>query len=486
MNIFSLLKNKVGEVALSTSKALAISATIGVVATTAMHNIASNQVEQELQVRALSSLSSGYNYEGMRNGRGGLSSINVKNLGDGYTQVANAEERARIEGYQVNNDFGLGRADRLQNNFSLGQATQMGASDGLSMGGNEATEKAVSYSYGAANPTNVGGTPSASLTGTANSNASTNGGTGNTLGSASMARASGSSFAGNSGNVSSTRTTSTTTTRSTGANGAASGDGYRFTGAMPSGTNLASMRASQNGGVTGFNHGSDATVSRAQRAASVKGELRRIADDSATVAKDDKRAANAGSAPFLAGATQSGGITLENGVETQSASSADFEDPTARKLKAVGDWGNNAESEAERRAKARKKLLGWMLGTLGTALACMIAASFFVEFAKNSGFYGSWGWAVALAILAPALYMGGRLIHEAMEYAKDYHAYNFPSICYVVSGLAFTGCALTMLLGKEIAEWISNSWDKMLKAVGTTIGMPMLSTTVMNQVNSDK
>lgn len=473
MNWFHFLKNKKGKLVLSVQNALIVSAGIGILGTTLMQNVATTQVQNEMAARSIASISSGYNYGGMRQaGRDGLTSINVK---DGLNQVATAEERARLEqGRTGGGDFGLSAADNLGGSVSsslTGRAAETTATEGLGMGRN-----AVVMQEGSGNGNgNAGGArvnPGAlgrrGTTGRTNSS--------NTLTPVAPNRSGGNGINASYGGVSNG---GDQTGNVAGAPGTRKGEGYNFSGSMPGGTDPLSMRQINGQNSTFMAGGRHATVGRGRQTGRTGNDLKDISKRSAEVARNANRASNEGSTAFLAGGRNSGGMDINSGVETTQTGSADLAPAEARHIKAIGGWGDKTSDQSERQGKARDKLRNWLLGLIGATVVGLVIAA---------GLLSSGGWWKYLGYipLLGILYMIYRVVKEAETYRATWNANAFPNICEVLCAVALAGVAITAINPQAVWNWIGKVWKRALKSAVTTIGLPMAQTVVQDAVNSDK
>ena len=444
MNLFDFLKNKHGKLTLGLPQMVAI-AGVGLVASYGAFHADKKAAEQE-QIRSLSSISSGYNYGGMRQtGRGGLTSINVK---DGLNQVATAEERARMEaGRTGGGDFGLSAADNLGNSVGsslVGRAAATSDTEGLGMGKN-----AVIIQEGTPTGTTANGArvnPGA-VSGRTGRNGRTDTSAGDSrLASASVTRAGGSGMSASYGGASAGNNTGNTMA---GAPTGRSGEGYKFSGAMPSGTDPLSLSGANGRTSSTFMAGGrNATTGRGSRSKGTGNELKDISKRSADAALNRNRAANEGSRAFLAAAVNSGGMSIDGGVETQETGSADFAAPELSHLKAIGDWGDKTNQETVTpRDKARKNLLYFMIATMAATLLAFNAIRYLMKMADAGGVYTQGfriaGWVLTGIICAAA----GLLIAHAIRYAALY-GFGWMAGGAMTAGAACIAAALVAALGK--------------------------------------
>ena len=471
MNLFKFLKSVSGKIQLTMVNTSAMALVVGGLAAGTIYNAAGNQTKQEMAVRSLSSLSRDSSYEGLQRRNGLLTSINVK---DGLNQVATAEERAAMEAGGSSTNFGLDNVERVQN-VSFGSAAQTSETDGLGMGGNKAVFSGPIGS-GAAGGSAPGVHPGAVAGAVGGASSGAAGGERPTLGTASMARASGNAFNAAAGSVGGGSAASGARGASSRASGGSSGsgDGYQLSGAMPSGTNaISSLGLSRGGAADGSTFmagGRYSTTGRGARSFREKNDLKDISKRSADAAGNRNRAANEGSRAFLASTRNSGGMTVEGGVEVGETGSADFKAPEASRLKAVGDWSDDTDKEAERRDKARKTLT-WLL--IGTVVATALAIPFgyqLISKGKNGQPFG-WGLVIAgCAIIAAALATAIAMVVKAGQYAAEFSGGFLSTFAAVIGGVAIACLGLTVAAaftnkGSPLNKFFEKIMPKMKKLV---------------------
>lgn len=426
MKIFNLLKNKTGKLVIGAPQLVAI-AGVGLMATYGAFKT-DQMLDEAAPIRTLSSVSAASSYEGLnRRADGMLSSMNIQNR-EGRKGVAVGADRERLEGSRSKSDFGLSAVDNLGRTVSVpgaGTAAATSATDGLGSGGVDMVE------IGGGNAGVRASVPEVSSSSVAQGTAGAPAGTagGGRLASASMARASGNAFNAASGSIGGGRSAGASNGLGGSSSSASSGtEGYQFSGSMPSGTNIVSSYDSLNAGVRGATSfgasGRDSSVGRRRGTAKETNELKLMSKMSADVAKDRNRSAVGGAAPFLASSAVSGGMSIDGGAETATTGSADFATPTDRNLKAIGDWGQQVESEEDERAQARQRLL-WM--TLALLAAALVAMPFMYklmftgalevktgDLAKKATGAAkiAWGWVIAGVVMAYAAVV--------MGFARDY------------------------------------------------------------------
>ena len=426
MNLFKFLKSVSGKVVLGTTQVLGTSAAVGLFATYTMFNTASNQVDNELAVRSLSSVASSTSaYEGLQRRNGLLTSINVK---DGLNQVATAEERAALEAGGSSTNFGLDNVERVQN-VSFGSAAQTSETDGLGMGGNKAVFSGPIGS-GAAGGSAPGVHPGAVAGAVGSASSGAAGGERPTLGTASMARASGNAFNAAAGSVGGGSAASGARGASSRASGGSSGsgDGYQLSGAMPSGTNAVSSLGLSRGG----------------------------AADGST----------------------SGGMTVEGGVEVGETGSADFKSPEASQLKSVGNWADQEDDYQARKDKARKALAWKFLFTLANGVAMMYAAAAVLTKIKLTWLK----WALAGVFMLWTAITCFSLMKDAIAYQAEFGGALLSTISCLAS-LAIIG-GMTFVCLKPEAAWtfLTTKLLKKLLGFASTIALGFLSSTILGNL----
>ena len=456
MNWLGLLKNKAGKLVINTSSALAVSAGIGVIAVSLMQNVASEQIKKQSAVRSLSSISNAYNYGGLqRSGREGLTSINVK---DGLNQVATAEERARLEGARTGGgDFGLSAADNLGNTVGAsipGSAAKTSASEGLGMGGNEAMDLSAATS-GNGSASGVGGAANGAALQGAAGRASA--GNSQQLGSASMARASGTGITNTAS--SGTRSFGDISSGSGGGSSSSSGEGYKFSGSMPSGTNPFSLgEAAGRGRSSGLGgaHNSS-SFGGSGRFKNTGNELKDVSQMTAKVAANSNRSANEASRPLFAPMQLSGGMSIEEkGVDALETGSTDFfnaqlpqiDNSIEKTQKTLTNQENDFEKDVTR-------LVLLAVGLFLTTLVLMEVAAWLLSMGDAAWWVKGLGYLALAAICAFAWYVSW----QAEEFFDKWNGIRGPLwvqgtrwFAQVIVGLSFGAAAFTAIKPKLVHE----------------------------------
>ena len=478
MNVLQLLKSKAGKLTVGIPQLAAI-AGVGLIGVYSA--LQADKAQMEQKVRSLSSISNAYDYSGLRqSGRGGLTSINVK---DGLNQLATAEERARIEAARTGGgDFGLGAADNVGNAVSgaLGGAGyQMSGSEGFGMGANAATEISATPS-GRAADVNV------NRASVANGAAAGRAQAGNQLASASMARASGSGMSGSYGGASSgTSGGSSASAGGAGRYGASgSGEGYKFSGSMPSGTNPVSLSGADGRNSSSFGAGGrNASVGRGSRSRGAGNDLKDISKRSADAAANRHRASNEGSRAFLASSQNSSGMSFDSGVETMETGSADFATLEAANVKKAREWGAKTKDFSQKRSDAADRLRKLMLATIFGGFAAIAVGSWLLTKpsigAKVAG-YGVLGlFALMVAVdVIPAAWK----FYE--EFDKPLGNIPYQTIMVdTIAGIFLGGALLAAVKPRQVHTVLKTILDKILGGVKgliqsavSTIVLPMVKT----------
>ena len=485
MKWFNLLTSKAGKIVMGSGQLMVVSAVVGIGATTLMHNTASKVAEERLAARSLSGISRQYQYDGLQQRGGMLTSINV----GGGENLATAEEIAAREGYA---DFGASTADDAEANlaYSIGNAAQFNSTEGFGQ------DKDVDVSFSGTRASGVSGgngndaggvyTAVAPAPASAPSEAADR----PQLTSASMARSNASG--GTSGNVFNTasnapgsRSGGTGTPSST---GGSAGSGYQFSGAMPSGSSAMGLGGSSSSSGSTFIAGSrNGTVGKGSRTNQQKSELKDIAKRSADAASNAHRSANEGSRAFLAGSRNSGGIGVEEAGEMETASSSDFANDNKRKLKAVGDWAQKQDEKAKKQAKDRKTLTWMFLGLIAATLAVIPSA--FLLIANGRRIMGFGGIAMIIAgclLVAGVVVLASLLIAKAANYTKEYQSTFLTVASYVVSAAAYGAMAYTLAKAFTCAtdggKTVLDGFFKMAAGGAKKVGLMAGGTILTNKV----
>ena len=513
MKWFTILQSTAGKVTMTVQKALLISAGVGVASTLVIQNVATMQTKKELAVRSISSINNPYNYEGLRRGNdNNMTSINIK---DGRNQIATREERERLEGYRRRgfSDETLRHIDNLDSTVAgaFGRANAMGGSEAITMGGNETDEIS-----GRANGN--GGTefraPGVNISGAGASGRTERAsvrnrvgerpavsGAGAQLSGASIARASGTGV----GNAGGSSASGSNGSRSLGRAGTSGRDGYQFSGAMPSGSNVVSARAEALGSGNALGNSNflassrGSRTNRGQRVARGDSELKDITKRSAAAARNSDRSSNEGARAFMADATQSGGMQFEDAVEETSSGSADFEAPNAARLKSLKDWGQQVDTEAQRRNQKRNELIKWLLGAVVATAVAIPFGYHLINKGRNAG--GFWGVIIMIAgfaLLAAAMGLATTLIVKAAKFAKEFTGGTTSTVSMIVGGVANAMLAFTVIAAltneksplrkfmDKITPKMKDFMGKGIKDVAVSTGLSTAKDAAMEALQKDE
>lgn len=484
MNLWNFLKSTSGKFVLGIPQLAGI-AGVGMLAVYGSYEVDNTYASKQAPIRTLSGISRSSSYEGLQQKDGNLTSINIK---DSLNQVASPEERAALEARNVYTGSSVDATEASIANWSAGSAAEGAVTDGLGMGANRTVmnEPAGGSATRGAN-TRGGVNPAAVSAGAEGA-----GGTARpTLGTASMARASGNVFAAASGPISSG--SGSPATRGGGAS-SSGGEGYQFSGAMPSGSNAISAMNAGKGfrtsNSTFMAGGRQSTSGRGRRSPQDKNALRDIAKRSADAAGNRDRSSNEGSRAFLASTRNSGGMQVEGGVTTGgSGGSADFDSPNSKNLRAIGDWAEETDNFAEEQQKARNRLM-WMTLALVAATVVAIPIAFnLISKGSKSGLFGlpliAWGWVILGAVMAYAATVIGFGIH----YDKNYNGNLMPIMSYVLGGASIAAMITTGLMAmkstgqKAIQEKFMKGAKKAANTVGQMAFQKAASTGVQKLMN---
>ncbi len=478
MKWLSFLKSKSGKLVMNAQNVLITSAAIGVGATTLFYNVGINQSKKELAVRSVTSISDPFTYEGMQRSHRGLTSINVQ---DSRHQIANQDDLERMGNRSASsNNFGLDNIDRLEGRLTggrLGAAAATGESDGLGLGSNKATlvDSGVDYSPQVAASERASSAARLTTDAVAGQASGSGGpaktkGAGGQLPSASMARASGNAFGAAAGSMGGN-------SRSAGGRngGSSNGSNYNFTGLMAgSSSAVPALRGdggrgrSANGPSTFMARGRQGTSSAGRRTPG-KGDLPDIAKRSADAAANSHKSAMEGMYAFLGSSRNSGGMTIENGVEVGTTSSADFKTPTTNNLKKLQAFKENIDEDADKRQEKSDDLGKWLLITLASMVAGAIAGYALITAGKAKP--GPWGIVMIVAgfaVLAAAAAVATTLIVKAAKFANEFSGTAMSTISCIVGGLAiaalaFVGISAMLNKASGLGKWMAKIMPKVNK-----------------------
>lgn len=473
MNLFNLLKSKAGKLVLGTSQVVVL--TVGAAGLFASGAFKTGEAlgEKELAVRSLSSVSSRYSYEGLERRDGMLTSMNIQNR-EGSQGVAVGAVRARLEGNGSANDFGLTAVDNLDRTITVpgtGAAAASSATDGLGSGGVDMVEVGGGHTYTRTSGPSVGvGAVSQEVNGAAATGTS---GVGGRLASASMARASGNAFNAASGAMGGTSASSVAGRGGVAAHSSSS-DGYQFSGAMPSGSNVVSQSAalansaSRSSFVAG---GRNSTVGKGRHASlrDKDNDLILISKRSAAAAGDSYRSANAGARAFLDSSQNSGGISIDGGEEAVATGSADFSTPTNRSLKKIGDWGDRESEKDKERAKDRNNLAKLLMWSFFATIVAIPLGYLLISAGRSAG--GPWGVIKIIAgclVLAAAIGVAIALCVAAGKYAHKWEGGLLSTLSGIIGGISIAVLGLTVAAAfSNAGSPLSKFFDKIMPGAKT-------------------
>lgn len=478
MNLFNFLKSTRG--AIKPLNALIISGAMGAVFAYTVSNVADRQVENERQVRMLSSISASNPQAGMLQHEGRLTSINV---GDGRGQLATAEERAAMQGNQALDRYMANQRALEGMDSALGRAAQFSESDGLNTGNRDVSQVAGQFVQGTSVDTGEGVAGAVTRAGTKPQDAGETGGR-PSLAPASITRASG----GNSG--SSAGAVSGGIVGGPGS-GAGRSEGTQLSGAMPGGSNIMSQRGLDKGplgsaGTSAFRGGRDGYITRGPKAGRGKNELDDIAKRSARAAASNNPSANEGAQAFLASATRGGVVVTGGESENEGGnSSEDLKNPTSRHLRAVGNHLQKVDNRLAERNRAHRKLINRLLITLAISLGAMAAGMIILsKFAHKN----IWYWVISamlLGIVATANYLLFQAAHSFIhEYGKD-GGTGMAWFAKILAPFMVAGMGYVILQPTNALEAVKQLWKGIVNSVKTmfkpiNVAMSSLGNTVKN------
>lgn len=478
MNWKKLLKDKSGLT--QGAKFLLTTAGVGGLAIYTIMGATGEQVRQEQNLRAISSLAEGRPYAGVVSPDGMLSSINVR-TGRGMATAKDREAMERRSASSTN--FGMDGVDQL-NQGSIGQAAQFyDSGDGVGMGGDKGTESAVRFANGASSANFHGNQAQGAGQGDGQNDATASrknkraadgefeedeeggygvGKKGNlpTLNNASMAQASGSS---------SSSTYNPANPSGTPVNGTHGNDmkAYEMSGAMPDGSTLVSSGLNDNNQSSRYSRG---YTGKSNKSVKERSDLRQITKQSAADANDKNGAVNKGGRAFLLGGAVIGGLAALSNALSFGSSSADLttsnsdvnsippEITGADYLKARTQWVEERDNKVE---KAKSKFMGWIIAA---AAALAIGSLVLVQLKNSPDIYSKGAYIAAAIILgvivasciSVALWDVGKLLHEQPPYGIKVN--NAPLWFMMGCGGALAGLtAYTAIWNPEpVAKFVKN------------------------------
>lgn len=470
MNIFRFLKSTKGAIKMANASLVVSLASAGVFYMGA--NMAANQkIASERRVRTLGELTQTAPQQGMNRQNGMLTSINVR---DSRNQLATADDLASSQGntalkrYEDNK-----RTMEKLGNMDFGSAAEFSDSDaGLGAGNRQVIEDQTRYSVGNPRAGQVGANASynagSSYQGQDGSNANGTQGSGSFT-TASMARASGSSFSGTSDPISG---------GVSGGIAATSGsEKPRLSGAMPGGTNIMSQMGLEGALARGENTASfgrdrNGRGGREHRAHSERDELKDILKRSAEADANINASANEGGRAFMANAINSGGISVDGTNNGGTATSSDLTSNTQRKLKAIGNRLKGEEDKQQERQDAQFRLIVQLLATVAGSAGLIIGGAKWLRkldadiavaptpIAKAA--LTTKRWIVAISMLTLVTAGNVALFIMAKKFEHDYGAYGgtkIATIARIISALTVAAAVQTMFT-PDWKGFVKKVWAK--------------------------
>lgn len=435
-------------------------------------NMAANQkIASERRVRTLGELAQTAPQQGMNRQNGMLTSINVR---DSRNQLATADDLASSQGntalkrYEDNK-----RTMEKLGNMDFGSAAEFSDSDaGLGAGNRQVIEDQTRYSVGNPRAGQVGANASynagSSYQGQGGSNANGTQGSGSFT-TASMARASGSSFSGTSDPISGGA--------SGGIAATSGGEKPRLSGAMPGGSNIMSQMGLEGALARGENTASfgrdrNGRGGREHRGRSERDELKDILKRSAEADANINASANEGGRAFMANATNSGGISVDGTNNGGTATSSDLASNTQRKLKAIGNRFKGEEDKQKERQDAQARLIVQLLATVACSAGLIIGGAKWLRkldaaiavaptpIAKAA--LTTKRWIVAISMLTLVTAGNVALFIMAKKFEHDYGAYGgtkIATIARIISALTVAAAVQTMFT-PDWKGFVKKVWAK--------------------------
>ena len=492
MNLFNFLKSTRG--AIKPLNALLISGAAGVVFVYTVGNVADKQIKAERQVRTLSAISASSPQQSMLRRDGRLTSINV---GDGRGQLATAEERAAMQGNRALDKYMANQQALAGMDVALGRAAQFSQSDGLNTGNRDVVQGVPQFVRGTSVDTEEGVAGAVTRAGAGQAGAAKTPAPTNTLAPATLTRASGNNSGSAAGAVSGGIVGGPSSTGGS--------EGMRLSGAMPSGSNIMSQRGLDKGplgnsGTSSFRNGRDGYITRGPKMGQGKDELDDIAKRSARAAASNSPAANEGAQAFLASATR-GGVVVTNGegeLEGGSASE-DLKNPSAHKLRAIGNHLGKVEDEQEERQTANRALMWQMIATILGTIGAMVAGALLLSTLDNT--IENWLFEASVAtlpadkaacesmanmfrlrrhllgigLMAAVTAANAWLVINATKFINKYAetgGVGLAKACQWIAPVLVGGMLFTVLAPKTMKGVFSNIW-KQMKELMSPVGMVM-------------
>lgn len=473
MNVLNILTDKAGKLVFGMAQLGGTVVTAGVLGYTAVAMMGTPQAPtQDAPLRSIrvvtdtnravmpsggSSVSVG--------GKGQFGAFGEESYGGGYsgggsysdTGVAGSASSGGVEA-------GSEAQEALLNNFSI-QARAMGATEGLGLGKNAATEvlppgggvsgpSASGRSVAGVDGAMAGGKPGAPV------GAGAGGDKGPRLANASIARSSGKTLG--SGATYDSRGLAGSTRANRLPSGQDGGEAA-LSGVMPGGSTGLIASRPVNRSISDFG-GSRRGQGNGVGSGSREGnELANIRKRSSDIAKNKGRSANEGADAFLADARNSGGINLENGTtETAAgASSADFDAPHMNRMKSLDtNLEDTAQKEAQRKHHA-DRLFKTMMALMAATLAAMMGISMLMKSGTLWAKIGAFAIAAAMAV-AIAFF-----VKDAVAYHKAYgNANGMFAGSLAMAGVFALGVGLAFV--KPVQNFVNN---KVMPWLGKTFGL---------------
>lgn len=478
MKIFKWLTERGGKIALSAAQAVGLSAVVGVAGVAAWQfldtptdNTAFNLGGQNTRGEVVY-VAGG---TGTSYGSGGEVQSAFMAKPSKAIEMTERQALAQKQAEEAAESFTIPTPDPSASPTSAG-AYQMGGSEGLGMGGNQANEVMLKNNPMAFAQQSIAGVTDAinraqaqAQQGQAGTSGAASGADGSQGGAATLASASrdwGSSAAtrglsGGNGTAFNSSFVVQDSKKSGSAAAAASGNVQQAAGVMKqfqaqlaaAGREGERLRAQSNfGDSQGLDANWDATAGGFRKSKDGK-DLEFIRKRSADAAGNRNRAANEGSRAFLASTKISGGLRVSGANVTtgQGQSSADFNGDYESQLRAIQGWDTSVNMDAEQRLNDRNAMLKWMWAAAAVALAAMIA----IPLVKHIPIFGK---ALAVVIALAATLVCGLGFSKAASFANDWGG----------SGMSTAMMIITPILTGGV--WASFLWAGAFKELYTTIG----------------
>ena len=184
----------------------------------------------------------------------------------------------------------------------------------------------------------------------------------------------------------------------------------------------------------------DASVNDGGKVQDYKGrdDLEWMAGRSNKVATTKTRAANEGSAPFLASTQVSGGMQIEAENVTTGAEqgSQDFGNDARAQLRGINRWATSAAAQNLSQSRARHGLHTWMWMMVGATVAAMVA----IWLLKHIPI---WGHTAALALAVATTGLCAMAFVKAMNYARQFGGGTFSTVMMCLAPICIAGIWLS-------------------------------------------